>query len=71
MSFDEAIALASREERFMGTVYAMNTLLVQKGIYSHQEFERLFTEWVLKEHRSTHSGLASTSASRVASASSR
>jgi len=29
----------SREERFRATVYSMNTLLVQKGIYSPEEFE--------------------------------
>jgi len=29
----------SPEERFRATVYAMNTLLVQKGICSPEEFE--------------------------------
>jgi hypothetical protein len=49
MSFDEAIEIASRDERFMATVYAMNTLLIHKGIYTQQEFEDLFAEWVQKE----------------------
>jgi hypothetical protein len=37
----------SRDERFRATVYSMNTLLVQKGIYSPEEFEfqfRLFAQ---------------------------
>jgi hypothetical protein len=34
MSFDEIVELASRDERFMATVYAMNTLLIHKGIYT-------------------------------------
>jgi hypothetical protein len=32
ISFDEAMERLSKEERFRATVYAMNTLLVQKGI---------------------------------------
>jgi hypothetical protein len=51
MSFDEAIELASREERFMATIYAMNTLLIDKGIYARGEFEQLFVEWMEKERR--------------------
>jgi hypothetical protein len=49
MSFDEAIELASRDERFMATVYAMNGLLIHKGIYSQKEFEGMFVEWIQKE----------------------
>jgi hypothetical protein len=51
MSFDEALNLASRDERFMATVYAMNTLLIDKGIYKRDEFEKLFVEWVRKDQR--------------------
>jgi hypothetical protein len=51
MSFEQAIESATREERFMATVYAMNTLLVHKGIYTQEEFERLFVEWTAKEQR--------------------
>ncbi len=51
MSFEEALQSASRDERFMATVYAMNSLLVAKGIYTAEEFERIFTEWVAKELR--------------------
>lgn len=51
MSFDQAIETLSRDERFKATVYAMNTLLIQKNVYSQQEFEELFLEWAQKELR--------------------
>jgi hypothetical protein len=53
ISYEEALDLVSRDDRFKATVYAMNTLLIQKGIYSGDEFERLFVEWVAKEVRKT------------------
>lgn len=49
MSYDEALQLASREEAFKATVYAMNTLLIHRGIYTQDEFQQLFVEWVKKE----------------------
>jgi len=49
MSFEEALESLPRDERFKATVYAMNSLLIQKGIYSPAEFERMFTEWAQKE----------------------
>ncbi len=51
MSYEEALRIASRDERFMATVYAMNSLLICKGVYTHQEFQRVFTEWVQKEQK--------------------
>ncbi|HEY6770216.1 MAG TPA: hypothetical protein VI386_36200 [Candidatus Sulfotelmatobacter sp.] len=51
MSFEEALAVASRDEGFKATVYAMNTLLIHKGIYTQEEFQTLFVEWVVKEQR--------------------
>jgi hypothetical protein len=48
LTYDEAINRLSREERFRATVYAMNTLLVQKGIYSPQEFEFQFRQFAQK-----------------------
>jgi hypothetical protein len=68
MSFDEALELASRDERFMATVYAMNTLLIQKGIYTQKEFQTLFVEWVKKEQRKVTLQEKSTAHGRVASA---
>ncbi len=49
MSFQEAVAVLSRDERFRATIYAMNSLLIQKGVYSQQEFERMFMEWTVKQ----------------------
>jgi hypothetical protein len=51
MSFEEALSLSSRDEAFKATIYAMNTLLIDKGIYTREEFEALFVEWVHKEQR--------------------
>ena len=51
MSYEEALNLASRDEAFKATIYAMNTLLIHRGIYTQEEFQRLFVEWVRKEDR--------------------
>lgn len=49
MIFDEAFEKLSRDDRFRATVYAMNTLLQLKGVYSPEEFERYFVEWAEKQ----------------------
>ncbi|HEY6337451.1 MAG TPA: hypothetical protein VIW68_03055 [Candidatus Sulfotelmatobacter sp.] len=49
MSYEEAMQLISRDEAFKATVYAMNTLLIHRGIYTQDEFQQLFIEWVKKE----------------------
>jgi len=57
MTMPEAAKLLSREERFMGTVAAMNTLLIDKGVYTQEEFDSIFIQWALtqqsrpKKHR--------------------
>ena len=61
MSYEEALKAASRDERFMATVYAMNTLLIHKGIYTHEEFQQLFTEWVRKEEKQKAAQMTATS----------
>lgn len=48
ISFEDAMDQLSREDRFRATVYAMNTLLVQKGIYSPDEFEFQFRQFAQK-----------------------
>ncbi len=48
ISFTEAMERLSRDDRFHATVYAMNTLLVQKGIYSPEEFEFQFRQFAGK-----------------------
>ena len=49
MSYEKAMLLVSRDEAFKATVYAMNTLLVHKGVYSQDEFQKVFVQWVKKE----------------------
>jgi hypothetical protein len=51
MSYEKALDVLTRDDRFRATVYAMNTLLIDKGIYTQQEFEKLFVEWALKQQR--------------------
>jgi hypothetical protein len=51
ISFEDAMEKLSREERFRATVYSMNTLLVQKGIYSPEEFESQFRQFAQKNLR--------------------
>jgi hypothetical protein len=51
VSYEQAMDHLSRDDRFKATVYAMNTLLIHKGIYTHEEFEQLFVEWALKQQR--------------------
>jgi len=49
MSFEDALELLTRDESFKATLYAVKTLLIQKGIYTKNEFEDLFVEWAKKE----------------------
>ena len=49
MDFKQTIQAQGREDRFLATVYAMNTLLIQKGIYTTEEFEAYFCQW--QEHQ--------------------
>jgi hypothetical protein len=49
VSYKEALDILCRDDRFKATIYAMNTLLIHKGIYTQQEFQRLFVEWAIKE----------------------
>ena len=66
VSFEEALELADKDERFRATVYAINTLLVHKGVYTHEEFEAAFVEWVSKHALRTEEPLRSgEAASRV------
>jgi hypothetical protein len=56
VSFEEALETLTRDERFKATVYAMNTLLIHKGIYSQQEFQRMFVGWALKNRKHSTKG---------------
>ncbi|MBZ5659408.1 MAG: hypothetical protein LAO08_03295 [Acidobacteriia bacterium] len=66
MSFEEAMRKASRDEAFKATVYAMNTLLIHRGIYTQQEFQDLFAEWMRKEDRKKQRETPSTTHSESA-----
>lgn len=52
ISYEDALNSLSTDQRFRATVYAMNTLLVQKGIYSPAEFEFQFRQWAQKHRNS-------------------
>ena len=65
MSFEEALEIASRDDRFKAALYAMNTLLIHKGIYTKQEFEALFVEWVAKDQRRSRKEVRTHSAAEV------
>jgi len=56
MTFEEAFELMGRDEAFRATVYAMNTLLTDKGIYSAEEFQALFIEHAINFRRKGPSG---------------
>jgi hypothetical protein len=51
ITFTEAMERLSRDDRFRATVFAMNTLLVQKGIYSPEECEFQFCQFAQKNLR--------------------
>jgi len=51
MSYEKALNSLTRDSRFKATVYAMDTLLIDKGIYTQKEFQKLFVKWALKEQR--------------------
>lgn len=68
MSFEEALERVSRDDSFRATVYAMNTLLIHKGIYTQQEFRTLFVEWVEKENQKKRGSDGSVQRSKAASA---
>ncbi|MFQ5927356.1 MAG: hypothetical protein ACE5MH_07975 [Terriglobia bacterium] len=49
MTFEQAMNALARDERFKATVYAMNSLLQARGLYSREEFEAAFVQWAEKE----------------------
>jgi hypothetical protein len=56
-SFQEALETLSRDERFKATVYAMNSLMIQKGVYAREQFERMSKEWAEKERAKTDTAM--------------
>ena len=67
MNFKDALALMGKDEAFRATIYAMNTLLNRKGVYTSEEFEKLFCEHAVNFKRSFSGANAGSEHSRVAS----
>lgn len=67
MTFDEALEVLDRDERFKATVYAMNTLLQLKGVYTAEEFEFYFCEHA-RNHSAKEQARSRAGASSKASA---
>jgi hypothetical protein len=44
IDYEDALAQLTEEDRLRATVYAMNTLLLAKGIYTAQEFRFQFRQ---------------------------
>jgi hypothetical protein len=67
MTFKESFDLMGRDESFLATVYARNTLLIKEGVYSTEEFEQLFCEHAINFKRSISARAASVDFSPTAS----
>jgi hypothetical protein len=51
INYEDALAQLTEEQRFRATVYAMNTLLLAKGIYTSQEFRFQFRQSAQRQLR--------------------
>ena len=51
IDYDDAVAQLTEEERMRATIYAMNTLLIAKGVYSAEEFRFQFRQSAQKHLR--------------------
>ena len=51
IDYEDAMEQLTDEEAFRATVYAMNTLLIQKGFYSAEEFRFQFRQSAQKQLR--------------------
>lgn len=51
VGYEEAVEQLSSDEALRATVYAMNTLLIQKGFYSEEEFRFQFRQSAQKQLR--------------------
>jgi hypothetical protein len=48
-SFETTLNQLPWDDRLRAAVYAMNTLLIAKGIYSQEEFQKLLVEWTSRD----------------------
>ena len=67
MTFKEALNLMGEDESFRATVYAMNTLLIKKGVYKSSEFEQLVCEHAVNFKRSFRGVKSTAETSRAVS----
>ena len=51
INYDDALAQLTEEQRLRATVYAMNTLLIAKGIYTAEEFRFQFRQSAQRQLR--------------------
>jgi hypothetical protein len=51
IDYDEALEQLTEEQRLRATVYAMNTLLIAKGVYTAAEFRFQFRQSAQKQLR--------------------
>lgn len=51
IDYEDAVAQLTEEDRLRATAYAMNTLLLAKGIYTEQEFRFQFRQSAQKQLR--------------------
>jgi len=51
IGYEEAMEKLNADEAFRATVYAMNTLLIQKGFYTSEEFRFQFRQSAQKQLR--------------------
>ena len=51
IDYDDAITQLTEEQRLRATVYAMNTLLIAKGVYTAEEFRFQFRQSAQKQLR--------------------
>jgi hypothetical protein len=51
INYDDALAQLTEDQRLRATVYAMNTLLIAKGVYNAEEFRFQFRQSAQKQLR--------------------
>ena len=51
INYEDALAQLTEDQRFRATVYAMNTLLLAKGVYTPEEFRFQFRQSAQKQLR--------------------
>ena len=55
IDYEDALAQLTEEDRLRAIVYAMNTLLIAKGIYTEQEFRFQFRQSAQRQLRQKQS----------------